>query len=301
MPNRLPKLLLVLFGALLLPVPEHAADAPVQAGNDGIVVRGWVEDSTLTQDKPLLYTVVLSWPGPLNRFQVLRIPEPELVNLELTGSGSSNRLEEQPDGGLQSFKTLTFQLRPVHTGQALIREITISYSEGEPARSGSLTLPAVAVWIDPPSLTSRMSSSTTYVILLAIFGLTLLYFAIQYLRKRRSKPGETAQETLPLPEAFRKRLYQEIDPKSGNLNDAAQKLKALFLTFLAERYGAAPAPGELREKLAEAGADDKTICDSVKLMEKYELMEFGGARVDPATFQELYGIVEGIFLHQKLT
>lgn len=275
------------------------SDAPPPPAD--IQLRAFVEATRVPLDNRVVYHIELSWTGDMARFQFVSIPQPGLTNLLPEGSGSTVRLEDAGDGAVRSVKTITYRLRPLDTGHAGIDGVEIRFRDTATGAVDALRAAPVALTILAAGSGATHLTALIYVVLLGIFAAAILYFSVQFLRRRRSQGAGSDADSLP--DRYQRRLAQEIDPKSGNLNEAALRLLALFRDYLAERY-ALPAEADgpaSAAHLAAAGMSPRDSDQAATLLERREIIRFGGTKLDPNEFQLIYGAVERFILDHDRT
>jgi len=130
---------------------ESAADSLSTAEKPvSIVLKTYLEKNTVPQNRSVNFHVELSWDGELSRYQIVKIPQPTLSNLQLKGSGSANRLDELENGHVRSTKTIMYQLQPVEVGKAVIEGMVIHYRDTKTGEVESLKTQRITLTITEP-------------------------------------------------------------------------------------------------------------------------------------------------------
>lgn len=310
LPVRMKQLILSLFIVLLLtgrPLPANspAVDslAASRASAATISLRTYVEEGKVPLNRMAHFYVELSWMGKMSRYQIPQIPQPILTNLMMQGSGSSNRLEETADGEFRATKTISYQLQPVAMGMAYIDGLSIRYTDTVTGETSELQSQRVALEVvDPlPDSSGSGLKAIVYVVLLSIFAVTVLYFLILYFRRRRQARKAVPQEICPA-EASLSRLSSEIDPHGRNLAEMTSRLSRILREYLMKAYQIPTgelAAAEVSGRLTDAGLGADEAQKMGELFEKFDVIKFSGAPVNPAEFSLLYGAAESFLLARK--
>lgn len=267
-----------------------------------IVLKTYLEKNTVPQNRSVNFHVELSWDGELSRYQIVKIPQPTLSNLQLKGSGSANRLDELENGHVRSTKTIMYQLQPVETGEAVIEGMVIHYRDTKTGMVESLKTQRVTIRITEP-LADRKGQvkAIIYVVLLVVFVGTVIYFLAVFL-KRRNSAGGGVGEVGTKEAVYLKRISQEIDPRGTNLRDVSLRLGKIFQEYLCDVFSikSAEAAGEdICDQLKSAGLENNNLEKLKTFFDKMSLIKFGGATVEPMEFTELQNIVEGFLQAQQ--
>lgn len=293
--------------ALLGQNASQAADGDSSAATTARVplqvsLNTYVEASEVPLNRIVNFNIELSWVGDLSRLKIRQVPQPELTNLLPQGSGSTNRLESQSDGSFRSYKTITYQLKPVDLGMAYINGVEIKYYDTVTAEEDIVFSKRIAVKIgDPLPSGEAFFPSWIYILLLVIFAVTVAYFLVQYLRMRNKNDGDASPTTSPA-EQYLKRIASEIDPKSTNLAASVGQLSRIFREYIEADFDIPvneSSDAVVAAKLAEAGLPEEHLQKMSKLFEKLEVIKFAGGNVDPNDFQMIYGTVEHFLWYRQ--
>lgn len=301
----LPRLLIIIVLQMLLGQGPGFAQADADSVSvpvPEIVLNTYLEKGTAALNETILFHVEMSWVGKMSRYQITEIPQPILTNLMMKGSGSTNRLETLPGGGFRSHKIITYQFRPVEMGMAYIDGIEVRYIDMVTKESDVLRSQRVSVEITEalPEDTGGVSA-VIYIVLLTVFGATVLYFVIQYLRRRKQSRVEAAPQVCNA-EKYLEKIAQDIDPKGTNLGEMVVRLSRLFREFLVAEFelqATATASQDLLEGLKQKNLPDEQIDRLNELFQKLDVIKFGGGEVDPAEFSMIYGTIEAFLIERK--
>ncbi len=302
------------FLIILLAVHSHLLAGATRLQNDStsstpvpssqIELKTYVESSRVPLNRPVIFHVELSWIGDMSRYDIEPIPLPVLTNLTMEGSGSAYRLDPLKENSYRSVKSFTYQFRPLSLGMAYIDGLTIKYTDSQTGKTDALYSQRMMIEIvDPlPENSSGVTRSLIYLALLTIFSLTIFYFVIRYIQKRRAKKKLPVLPRVSPAAEYLKQLSQEIDPKGTNLNEMTNRLLKLFREFLQKEFSLSPgaaAGKEVCNYLAEKGLTDETLQPIRKMFEEAEVVIFGGREIQPDDFSRFYTIVENFLENRK--
>lgn len=267
---------------IILSVVLPAFDAP--AADDGIHLNAFVVDSQVPQNRFVELIIRLSWAGDLDRYEVKPFDNPILTNLEISGSGSANRVAAE-GGVTTAVREYTYQLKPQSIGMAYVEPIIILYTDLETNLQLSLTTGRIPVQIVDPV---RESSGAMTVVVLATVAVAAAVWGLsRFLKKKaeRKKTAEPMPVLKPTEELYLEELRALFAPNDYSLDggQAFAKMSRLLRRFLHEKYGA---PGleatssELYRFLYEQKFDDRFINDVRDLLSAADLIKFSGRSVE---------------------
>ncbi len=297
---------LALLSLLMARASELQKDSVVTSPlpSSQIELKTYVESSRVPLNRPVIFHVELSWIGDMSRYDIEPIPLPVLTNLTMEGSGSAYRLDPLADKSFRSVKSFTYQFRPLSLGMAYIDGLTIKYTDSKTGKTDALYSQRMMIEItDPlPENSPGAALSLIYQALLAIFALTIFYFVIRYIQKRRARKKMPMQPQSAPAEEYLKQLSQEIDPKGANLNEMTNRMLKLFREFLQKEFRLPPgvaAGKEICDCLAEKGVSDESLQPIRKMFEDVEVVIFGGSEIPPEEFTRFYTIVENFLKDRR--
>ncbi|MGH1363083.1 MAG: hypothetical protein ACRBF0_05960 [Calditrichia bacterium] len=298
----LQRLLAVAF-LLISAYPLRADSLAVAQQTSSIALRAYVDSGQIPLNQNVLFHLELSWSGDMSRYQISGIPQPVLTNLLMEGSGSTNRLDPVESGGLRSTKMITYKLRAVEQGMAYIDGLEVNYRDTQTGASDKLVSQRVMVEIVAPvSEGSDAVSSLIYMVLLGIFLLTIGYFILIFLKKRRARESDSAAENATEEEVLLKQIAQDIDPKGTNLNEMVLKLAKLFIGYLSSKIESVRGTETATDLLAAVNASDLKNSQSDKLgnaLATVDLVRFAGKKLQPEEFSSIYNAIESFLLEQN--
>ncbi|RMG67496.1 MAG: hypothetical protein D6715_04675 [Calditrichaeota bacterium] len=275
-----------------------------EAGNQPVEIHleTYVESTRVPLNREVRFHVRLSWIGPMGRFQIDPITQPHLTNLVLQGSGSSNKLEPLGNGKFRAIKTLTYLFRPLELGMAYIDPMEIHYRDRMSGQEHHLQSQRVAVEIiEPVAPGGGGVRARIYVVLLAIFFLTIAYFLWRFIRLRSHRQQETPA-LAPPSEEYLKKIAQEIDPKASNLGPMSVKLSQLFREFLSREFSIPAREASSSEIVQSLGArrlPAEEISRVEEILTTMDRIKFAGVQPGPVEFSQLYQAVETFIEHRQ--
>lgn len=304
-----PLLVILFFSALRLSV-----SAPCQANDSlalspslsydtaAVELKTYVENSKVPLNRRVVFVIELSWVGDMSRYHLLPIPQPVLTNLMIEGSGSANRLEELPGGRYRSIRRFTYRLSPVALGMAYIDGLEIRYQDPQTGEVNSLISQRLSVQvIDPLPDSSNNVSPFIYLLLLGLFFSVIAYFLVRYFKTRQAA-AQAPQREIPLAEQYLKILAQEVDPRGTNLREMALETARIFREYLSKQYHISTREAsaeEIVDHLRSAGVSPEELRRVDDALQKWDLIKFAGAGIDPPEFSNLYGVVESFLSERK--
>ena len=135
----------------------------------------YVENESVALNREVVYIVQLSWQGELSRYKISDVLDPDVTNLIVRGSGSSNKVITNSDGKEISTKRITFYFRPVEMGMAYINGVTIRYKDTLLDQNESLLAGRISVKIIDPIPGNSSNNILQYV----IYAIMILVIALR--------------------------------------------------------------------------------------------------------------------------
>lgn len=292
------KRLLILFGLTLIlfsfgfgqTVKDDSLTSEIQ-------LRTYLAKDAVPLNKEVVYFVELSWPGPMNRYHILKISDPVLTNLKLRGSGSSNRFYIDKNKQPHSLKKITFYFTPLEMGMAYVDGITIKYEDTVTRQTGRLISQRLPVKIVEP--VSRPGQGinwgkTLIIALIILFLLTVIFSLYRYfLQKKKQETEEEPQLTIE--EEFLKELKESIrlseDIPEKNFNG----LQHLLDRYLKKKFGLPSGTDfpEIKTVLQAAGLKEEFLAKLEQVFRKAELVKFAG---EPVSETDLHLFIDTVEL-----
>ena len=291
--------------ALVLVVGNAWAQDPGTTVNNNITLRTFVEAEQVPLNREVVYHVELQWTGDLSLYRINEISEPQVVNLIMRGSGSSNRVSTDQAGNPVSIKRITYYFRPLEMGMAYIEAVTIRYEDTAAQLRESLLSGRLGIKIVEPLAEPGKKGKTVLfwagLVVVAVL-LSLLYFYYRtYLRKQREAARLAVQKNETIEERYRRVLKETIHFTSGNLKENLVDLSRLITAYFSERYDF-PAMNlstenllrVLREKLSDDG-----YARMQDFYQRADMIKFAGDLLTETEFHRLFDIVELVLENQK--
>jgi hypothetical protein len=295
----------VSFAVLILVVWNAWAQAPVANVKNDITLHTFVESETVPLNREVIYHVELQWSGDLSLYKISEISEPQVSNLIMRGSGSSNRVSVDGAGNPIAIKRVTYYFRPLEMGMAYVDGMTIRYEDTATQVQESLLSSRLGVKIidplpEPGRKGDRILIWGALTILVVAVPL-LFYYYRYYLRRQRERARSASQRTETIEERYRRVLKETIHFTSGNLKDNLIDLTRLVTAYFAERYNF-PALNLSTENLLQVLREKLNEDVFTRMQDFYQradMIKFAGEQLSETEFHRLYDIVELVLEQQK--
>jgi flagellar basal body-associated protein FliL len=293
-------LLLILSVSFAQNQDSTSAQAELRSG---ITAEVFVDRKEVPQNQTVTFTVKVSWAGDLNRYEIERLENPILNNLEQIKNASSNLVEEV-NGVKHAVKTYDFVLKPQELGMAYIDALIIEYRDNEYEETHSLVTNRLEVKIIDPILPKDytlwfVSSALLVMLALASVG------AVSFIKRKQAKEAERrAQElaAIPIEVNYLSELPEKVDLKSMDLVASFSELSKFFRRYLSERYSipALETTGqEICSELNKLGISEKIIEQTDEVLKSCDVAKFSGGNVEREALQRGYTLVEDILARNK--
>jgi len=281
-------------------------DLPAQSTPDtlksDIILRTYVESEQVPLNREVIYHVELRWSGDLNRYQINKLNEPQLTNLALRGSGSSNR-----DTGTMAIKQFTFYLRPLEMGMAYIDGARISYTDSRNNTDGSLLSSRIGVKITEsvPEPGQHGYISVLLYVIAGVLILSIFFFFLYRYQTRKKIEQERLKEqiTETVEEKYLRLIKETIHLKPENVKDCMADLAHLTIGYLGERFNLPSGnltTGDMINILRDRELGTENLERLGDFLERADLSKFAGEPVSESDFHRYYDTIEIILENQKL-
>ncbi len=266
-----------------------------------IKLHTFVEEEAVPLNREVVYIVELSWTGELNRYKINKVLEPDITNLTVRGTGSSNKVITNEDGSSKSIKRITFYFKPTEMGMAYINGVTISYEDILLDKKESLIASRIGVKIidpipDPKSIID-ISDLLLYGFIIIVFG-GLIFFLWQYQRKRKIAALEQSAEVIEtIEEKYLRLLKETIHISGNNFKEKLHDLTRLLVGYFSEKYNYSLTKMSTPDVLnyLENVELPKDLIEKIKeFFSKSDLIRFAGESITETEFHQLYALVEWI-------
>jgi hypothetical protein len=291
--------------ALILIVGNARAQNPGTTVNNNITLRTFVEAEQVPLNREVVYHVELQWSGDLSLYRISEISQPQVVNLIMRGSGSSNRVSTDQAGNPVSIKRITYYFRPLEMGMAYVEAVTIRYEDTAAQLQESLLSGRLGIKIVEPLAEPGEKGKTVLIwsaLVVVAMLLALLYFYYRsYLQKQREAARLAVQKNETIEERYRRILKETIHFTSGNLKENLVDLSRLVTAYFSERYDF-PAMNLSTENLLRV-LHEKLSDDGYARMQDFyqraDMIKFAGDQLTETEFHRLFDIVELVLENQK--
>lgn len=277
--------------ALLLSVPVLALT------ETQVTIEAALNATKIPVNREVVFTVTASWTGQPGDIEFETVEPPEVSNLALISTASSNRI--QPDGaGTRAVREYVFRYRPEGLGMAYVDVVELKYRD----RSGeghSLYTSRVSVRITGP-VREPLPNWSIPITLVGVVLLLLAALAVyQYnARKNRELAIQAREEESISPEerfAEEMRATLRLDGTAAQEDYAA--LSATLRRYLAEIFSLEVdvlTTKELVDRLEASGVELASIQQIRAILEACDLVKFTGSPADPAQLTRLAGQAESL-------
>ncbi len=288
---------LVLFVLFLIDFSTAAVDS---TSSVQIELKTYLESNTVPKNREVVYHVELSWKGDLDRFHILKVNEPSVSNLQIRGSGSSNKFFIDNDGNPLSIKKITYYFLPKELGMAYIDGLVIRYEDTVRGEIETLTAQRLQVSITDPVAENGSAASIGVIIfwvLLVLFLSTIAFFVYRYFQRRDTNAqSEEVIEITPEDENLEKlRLIHEN--KNLRYSEKVQAMSRLLNHYFSEKFAIEGQVEfkDVEEKLKALSIDEPLLNKIREFMEQALLTKFAAKDVSEADYQLFYDTLENVF------
>ncbi len=274
--------------------------SPVEAE---IRVSVSVDAHEVPQNKTVTLTVKVSWNGLLGRFEVARLDVPELTNLELVSSASSNWVG-QKDGHPRAVKSYEFVLKPAEIGMAYIDGATINYTDTASGETQHLAANRVEVKVTEPVFERDWSPilwATLAVVLLAGVVLALVT-TVRGRKAAEARRRAEAEAQAPLEEVYMQKLKELFDVQSAEIAPAFSALSSHLRRYLSEKLDIAAmglTTAEIADALKQRGVESRKVAQIEEVLSASDVAKFSGGQTDRSALERSYTLAEDILQQEN--
>ena len=86
---------IILISLLFSCLSNLIAQTTTDSVKSDITLRTFVEKESVPLNREAVYIVQLSWTGELGRYKINQVLDPDLTNLTVRGTGSSNKVTKE--------------------------------------------------------------------------------------------------------------------------------------------------------------------------------------------------------------
>jgi hypothetical protein len=294
--------LLLIYSFISLSTAQSVSDTL----RSEIELTTYIESENVPLNREVVYHIELRWQGELGRYKISDALVPTVTNLANRGSGSSNKVQTDPDGNLISVKEITYYFKPLEIGMAYIDGVTIRYADQVNNNEESLISSRIGVKIvEPlpePSDNDVLSEIFIGLFIFIVTGL-IIYMYLHY-RKRKKEAEELAlseiKETVEV--KYLRLLKETIHINTDNVKDSLNDLTHLLNGYISERYHFPVSNlslDDLMDAMNDKDLSDENLSRIKDYYSKANLVKFAGESVEDSEFHRLYDTVELLLENQK--
>jgi hypothetical protein len=279
----------------LLPVRSQDTTPPAAGAAVSVSLSAAVEPKVVPLNRNLILRIEVCWEGDLDRIGIGQVTEPVLANLEIIGSGASNRVVALASGQ-RAIKEVVYTLRPKSLGMAYIEPVTLSYEDRSTQKVDNLKTQrlAVEIAVAVPDEKGHIGAWLLWV----GGGVALLLTAagLAWGQVRRKKRTQVAAEPATSPEeCFLAELRSEGGSQPASTAEGFARLSRLLRRYLAAKYGLRALEETTPELIAELpgiGLDEDLVPRCESLLNMADAVKFSRQEAPPSEFELAYTTVE---------
>ncbi|MFQ5772330.1 MAG: hypothetical protein ACE5HX_17475 [bacterium] len=262
-----------------------------------------IDRKMVPQNRTVTFTVKISWQGDLDRYEIEKLENPVLTNLEIMGNSSSNWVGEMA-GVKQAIKTYEFILKPLELGMAYIDGLFIEYKDQEYDETNRLVTNRLEIKIIDPL---KEKSLQPWILGGGLFFLVVIlsFGGFSFIKHKKAKEAELkakAMEMIPIEDKYLSEFKQKIDLQNSNMVESLSSLSKLFREYLSERYHI-PAmeitTHEIGNELNKLAVSEKVIEQTEEVLRSCDVAKFSGGHVERGVLERTYTLVEDILNRNK--
>lgn len=269
---------------------------------DSVLIETNVSLSTLVEPKcvplnrPLTFTIRISWEGDLDLIEIGEVEELLLTNFDIIGTASANRVNGTARGQ-RAIKEIAYTLQAKTLGMAYIESVGLSYEDKRTGKSHSLITQRVGVEVISP--VPEEGEKRGWWVWIATVGVVFTGFFCFLFLKRKQSRGKEAEEEVEqiIEEAYLEELKETVDLKDKDRRESFTVLSKLFRKYLSKKYGISALEAttqELMKTLEEEGLEESLTRKCEALMKKADVVKFSGQEASQAELEEAYTAVETV-------
>ena len=293
------RLSLVLLFVILFPLHGASQDSltvKTPTSESGIKLTAIVDKNKVPLNRNLTLTIRLKWYGNLDRYDIHQFDNPIVENLEIVGTGSSNKVANI-DGRATAVQEYEFVLKPKSLGMAYIEGVIIKYTDMETNADFRLVTNRIPVEVIDPVPESGQHSSLFWIIIAAMLLLAAggsYYFLV--IRKKQ-KAEQAVEVEIPLEEKYLQELRENVD-----LSDLALDVDSAFSTiykllrrFLNEKFalpGLEASTGEVIDALQNLRVEERVINEISDVLRTADVIKFSGGGGNRTDLERAFTIFE---------
>jgi hypothetical protein len=294
---------LVIFSMPGFPQSLDTSAVTPQIPTGAIIASVQVDRKEVPQNFTVKFILKISWQGDLQRYEIKKVDQPVLTNLEMVGSSASNWVGEVA-GVKQAIKTYEFILKPVSLGMAYIDGMIVDYHDKMYDEPHSLVTNRLEVKVIEP-----LAEKSNRVLVLTVSGILFLIIVsggtMMLIKRKREREAELRNKVItiaPPEDKYLEELSQGVDLKSHNAGEAFSALSKILRRYLSERYHI-PAlevtTHEITSELSKLAVSEKIIEQVQEALQSCDVAKFSGGQAESGALDRAYTLVEDILNRNK--
>ncbi|MCP4723533.1 MAG: hypothetical protein GY863_00780 [bacterium] len=252
-----------------------------------------ISNTEVPSNQTIDLTVIISWEGAPDRFEMERLENPELINLEIMGSQSLSRSEIMDDK-VFTIREFTFNLSPVERGMGYIEGMTIRYKDRATNKRDFLSTQRLNVKGLPPIYPKDYGWVWKVVIVIIVVGFSA-GIAIPFLMRRKKKVETESEPEVPAEERYMEELVAIKDKNSLSYRQRLDDVTAVFRNYLSEKYNipeGSRSEKALVEFLYSEGIEETLTIKIKGVFDQAEQFRFSGTEINVDRFELIFGSIE---------
>lgn len=288
--------ILLTLSNLLYGQDSTALNTPNYMGEIKASVR--IDTQEIPQNKTATLIIEVSWQGDFDRFEIARVENPLLTNLEVVGNASSNWVGEV-DGIKQVVKTYEFNLKPESLGMAYIDGTFVEYIDLRTARKHKLVTNRLELEVVPPVF----EGSQNNVMLLVLVVLVLMSFSggvLLLIKRKKMKEAELKEQqdaAVSFEEKFQVQLKENVDLNSSDGAGQFVSISKIVRGYIAKKYDLAALEmtySDITTALEKTSLNGAAITHIEEVLQKCDVAKFSGLQVEKGSLDRVYTLAEEI-------
>ena len=241
--------------------------------------------------------IVLTATGDdINKLDIFELPIPEVTNLRIVGSGSSNSVSLN-----KTMKKYSYYLVPTSIGMAYIEPVKAGYTDKSTDKIYHLSTKRLSIEVVEP--VNKEETSYTFAIIL-IFILAIIGIVTLIIIKNKMKRNEII-ETKENKKSYKEIALEDIENiKNEKINNKTkvERISNTVLKYLKSELNLplGMTSRQVVESLKKIKIKDTHLIDIQNFFDRCDLIKFSGAEVDLNQLNEILSIAKEI-LNFELT
>lgn len=272
--------------------------SPLWAWESPIELTSHTEKTEYALNEEVLFIVELRWKGEMDRIHLLEIHDPDMENLSLRSSGSTNRIETDPNGNNIALRRITYYLNPDRVGAAKLSNMSIIYEDVSTSKKATLYPRGISLNITQEKYHLSNENITGTIIIWLVFTAFILIILVAILRyfKNRATHDEVAQTPPSAQEVFKANLKEQIT-FNGRKTKEEGAIMATLLTQYIQQISNLESGVDLKRCITFLQENGYTETVVQRLKEHHEQLEqsrFAGTALSTAQLHRFYDTCEQI-------